>query len=99
MLANHYPGKTEMQIRKLFGSGFTESVFALEPGVWHGPVLSGYGTHLVFVHEHIKNEVPPLTEVREYVVEDWMAEKKAELEQRYIDGLLARYEVIVEDND
>ena len=36
MLANHYPGKTEMQIRKLFGSGFTELVFELEPGIWHG---------------------------------------------------------------
>lgn len=99
MLANYFAGKTEMQIRKQFGGGFTESVFQLEPGTWHGPVLSGYGTHLVYVHEHIINEVPPFTEAREYVQADWMEAKKKELEEKYIDGLLARYEVIVEDEN
>lgn len=98
MLANQYADKTELEIRKLFGSGFKDEVFQLEPGKWHGPVLSGYGTHLVYVEERISNEVPPFAEVREYVQTDWMEAKKEELEQRYIDGLLARYEVIVEDN-
>ena len=97
MLANYYPGKTELEIRKLFGSGFTTSVFKLEPGKWHGPVLSGYGTHLVFVHNHEINEVPEYTDVRDLVRDDWMAEKKAELEEQYIDGLLARYEVVIEN--
>ena len=97
MLASYYPDKSEMEIRKLFGSGFTESVFALEPGIWHGPVLSGYGTHLVFVHNHEKNELPEYTDVRDKVRDDWMADKKAELEQQYIDGLMARYEVIIDE--
>jgi len=97
MLAGYYPNKSEMEIRKLFGSGFTESVFALESGVWHGPVLSGYGTHLVFVHNHEKNALPEYTDVRDMVRDDWMAAKKAELQQQYIDGLLARYEVVIEN--
>lgn len=97
MLQNYYSNSSELEIRKLFGIGFTESVFQLEPGKWYGPVLSGYGTHLVYVHEHIVNAVPDFSAVRENVKEDWMAEKNAELEQSYIDGLLARYEVIVEE--
>jgi peptidyl-prolyl cis-trans isomerase C len=96
MLANYYPNKTEMEIRKHFGSGFTESVFELETGKWHGPVLSGYGTHLVFVHNHEINEMPEYTDVRDMVRVDWMAMKKAELEQQYIDGLMARYEIVIE---
>ena len=97
MLANYFPNKTEIEIRKLFGSGFTASVFELESGKWHGPILSGYGTHLVFVHNHEINEVPEYTDVRDLVRDDWMAEKKAELEEQYIDGLLARYEVVIEN--
>ena len=99
MLDSHYSDKTDLALKKLFGSGFTASVFRLEPRKWHGPVLSGYGTHLVFVHEHVKNNVPQLSEVRELVRADWMEKMKQELEQRYIDGLMARYEVIVEDNN
>ena len=98
MLQNYYPNKTDMEIRKLFGSGFTESVFELETGKWFGPVLSGYGTHLVFVHEHIANAVPEFSAVRENVKADWMDEMQTELEERYINGLLARYEIVmVED--
>ena len=95
MLQNYYPNKTELEIKKLFGSGFTESVFQLEPGKWYGPVLSGYGTHLVYVHEHLVNDVPDFSEVRENVKKDWMSQKKKDLEDRYIDGLLARYEIVL----
>ena len=95
MLQNYYPNKTELEIKKLFGSGFTESVFQLEPGKWYGPVLSGYGTHLVYVHEHLVNDVPDFSAVRENVKKDWMAQKKKDLEDRYIDGLLARYEIVL----
>lgn len=97
MLDSFYPNKTEVEIRKLFGSGFTESVFELEPGIWHGPVLSGYGTHLVYIHGHEKSRIPDYTEARDYVLNDWLEEKKAELEKVYIDGLLARYNVIIEN--
>lgn len=95
MLQNYYPNKTELEIKKLFGSGFTESVFQLESGKWYGPVLSGYGTHLVYVHDHLVNDVPDFSAVRENVKKDWMAQKKKDLEDRYIDGLLARYEIVL----
>jgi hypothetical protein len=96
MLPNYFPNKTEMEIGRQFSTGFTKSVFELEVGKWHGPVLSGYGTHLVFVHNHEINEVPEYTEVRDLVRVDWMAKKKAELEEQYIDGLMARYEIVIE---
>ncbi len=97
MLASYYPNRSKLELRKLFGSGFTESVFALEPGRWHGPVLSGYGTHLVFVHNHDSKELPEYTEVRDLVRENWMIQTKADLQQKYIDGLMARYQIIIED--
>jgi hypothetical protein len=65
MLQNYYPEKDRLEIQKLFGSGFTESLVGLSPGQWHGPVLSGYGVHLVYVSGINESPPPVFAEVRE----------------------------------
>jgi len=35
-------------------AAFAESLTGLSPGQWHGPLLSGYGTHLVYVHNVVE---------------------------------------------
>ena len=97
MLQNYYPNRSELEIRKLFGTGFTESVFQLEPGKWHGPVLSGYGTHLVYVHSHQQSDAPSFVEVREVVKSDWMTDMQIKLNDKYIEGLMSRYEIVFEE--
>ena len=51
MLQNHFSTVTEAEVSRQMGTGFAESVMPLEAGKWHGPVLSGYGVHLVYVHD------------------------------------------------
>jgi len=99
MLQNYYANKTELELRKLFGTGFTESIFKLEAGIWHGPVLSGYGTHLVYVHSHQKSEIPAFPEIREQVKTEWSANIKKKLNDGYIEGLMERYEIVFEENE
>jgi hypothetical protein len=96
MLQRYYPEKTEQRIQSLFGSGFARSIFELAEGRWHGPVLSGYGTHLVHVDARVKFPVTPLLEIKERVTQDWVEEKRKEITDQYFSNLLARYEVIVE---
>jgi peptidyl-prolyl cis-trans isomerase C len=98
MLQNYYPNRTKLEIRKLFGSGFTESVFQLEPEKWHGPVLSGYGTHLVYINNLQQSEVPAFEFIREQVKVDWTADMQKKLNDRYIEGLMARYQIVFEEN-
>jgi peptidyl-prolyl cis-trans isomerase C len=96
MLQSYYPERSEADLLKLFGSGFATSVFELEPGKWHGPVLSGYGTHLVYVHDH-QNAAPPLlAEVEEQVRQDSENDKREELNAQFVDSMIARYDVIIE---
>jgi peptidyl-prolyl cis-trans isomerase C len=97
MLQSYYPERSEAELLKLFGSGFAKSVFELDPQQWHGPVLSGYGTHLVYVHDHQKTEPPKLTEVEERVLQEWESDKRAELNAQFVDSLIARYDVTIED--
>ena len=97
MLQRYYPQKDELEIRKLFGQGFTQSVFVLEPGVWHGPVLSGYGVHLVYVHHLREAPAPEFEMVKEEVEQQWMYDKRRELQEKFINEVLAGYEVEFED--
>jgi hypothetical protein len=96
MLQTYYPERTEAELARLFGSEFARSVFDLEPGRWHGPVLSGYGVHLVYVHLRQTAPPPAFSAAEEVVRQDWEDEKRAELNSQFIDGVLARYEVTIE---
>jgi len=96
MLQNYYPERTEAELARLFGAEFARSVFGLEPKRWHGPVLSGYGVHLVYVHLRQSAPAPAFAAAEAAVRQDWDDEKRAALNKQFIDGVLARYEVIVE---
>lgn len=97
MLQGYYPSRTELEIRKAFGTGFTDQVIVLEPGQWHGPILSGYGTHLVYVHEVIRATSPDFEVVRDTVREVWTAEQVEQLSERFIEDIVARYDIEVEE--
>lgn len=99
MLQNYYPGRSELELRKLFGSGFVERVAALDPGLWHGPVLSGYGTHLVMVNDVVRSPPPSFDDIRDQIKEQWMAEQVDEMSKRFIDNLISRYEIVVEETE
>jgi hypothetical protein len=98
MLANYYPEKDALEIQKLFGRGFAESLIALTPGQWHGPVLSGYGTHLVYVRHVTEPRMPALAVVREQVVADWTADRGEALKERFVGELLEQYSIVVEQS-
>jgi len=97
MLQNYYPEKDQAEIQKFFGSGFAESLIGLSPGQWHGPVLSGYGVHLVYVSRISEPPAPLFAEVRERVMQDWTTEKSEELNEKFYANLRDRYTVVIEE--
>jgi hypothetical protein len=99
MLQNYYPSRSALELRKLFGSGFVQEILQLEPGIWHGPVLSGYGTHLVFLNDVTLAPQPALEDIRQAVKDEWMAAQVTELSERFLHNLVSRYEIIVEETE
>jgi peptidyl-prolyl cis-trans isomerase C len=97
MLQNYYPQKDAVEIQKLFGSGFTESLVELSPGQWHGPVLSGYGVHLVYVSNVSEPPAPDFAELRERVVQDWTTDRGEELNDKFYANLREQYTVVIEE--
>ncbi len=97
MLQSYYPERSEAELAKLFGGGFAEPVFKLAPQQWHGPVLSGYGTHLVYVHDRREEEPPRFAEVEAQVRQDWENDKREQLNEQFMASLMGRYDVTFED--
>jgi peptidyl-prolyl cis-trans isomerase C len=97
MLQNYYPQKDPLEIQKLFGSGFAESLVELSPGQWHGPVLSGYGVHLVYVSNVSEPPAPDFAKLRERVVQDWTTDRGEELNDKFYANLREQYTVVIEE--
>jgi len=84
------------EIQRQMGQEFTNSVMQLEPGRWHGPVLSGYGMHLVYVSEHSHASDPLLADVRDKVLNEYLHEQTLEFNAEYLNVLRKRYTIISE---
>jgi parvulin-like peptidyl-prolyl isomerase len=97
MLQNIFDSATELDIRRQLGSGFSEVVMELEPGQWHGPVLSGYGVHLVYVYDFIKAPPPVFENVQARVLEDWHVVKREEFNAQFLESLKSRYEIVIDE--
>ena len=97
MLQSYYPQHSEFELRRLFGAGFVAQIVDLKPDTWHGPVLSGYGTHLVMISEVNRSPPPPYDEVKSQIKERWSDEQIETMSKRFIDELVSRYEVEVEE--
>jgi parvulin-like peptidyl-prolyl isomerase len=99
MLPSYFASVSEAEISKRAGGGFAAAVMALEPGQWHGPVLSGFGVHLVYVLAREQAPPPVLAAVKPQVLEALQAQKTERFNRQFYDTLRERYEVIVEDAD
>jgi len=83
-------------IARTFGPRFAQSLAATPVGAWHGPLASDYGLHLVRVSERLDARTPVLGAVRELVKRDWLRDELAAANEKYYEGLRARYAVRIE---
>jgi peptidyl-prolyl cis-trans isomerase C len=97
MLQNYFPQKDRSEIQKNLGSGFSDTLITLAPGQWHGPVLSGFGVHLVYVNSVIEPPPPAFAELRERVVADWSLDRGEELNDRFYASLREQYSIVIEE--
>jgi hypothetical protein len=89
-LETNHDSLSRRDIVRLFGSRFADQLETIETGSWQGPVTSGFGEHLVFVHARALPETPVLADVRDDVTLAWREEQRkinsAEFYQRLRDG-------------
>jgi hypothetical protein len=97
ILQTNFTFATEQDIRRQLGSVFAEAVMKLEPGQWHGPVLSGYGVHLVYVYELLTAPAAELEEVQALVLKDWHVQKRDQFNADFLESLKGQYQIVIEE--
>jgi hypothetical protein len=96
MMEYDFVQETPFEVERLFGDVFAETLFTLEPGVWQGPIESGYGHHLVRITEKIEARLPELASVIDKVRTDLMFEQRQKMNKEIYEKFKERYEVVVE---
>ncbi len=95
-LDHQFSGLPLSEVKQLFGEPFAMALRELEPGCWVGPVDSGYGKHLVFIHERIEGGLPKLEQVRDAVRRDWITARQTDAIEQFYAARLPRYTVRID---
>jgi len=98
MLERDYAGVDEQAVASLFGNGFAQTVFSLEPGQWQGPIGSGYGFHLVKINERVDPKPRTFEEVRSNVLEEWHRVQQTKVNEQFLAALVKKYDVVVDES-
>jgi len=83
-------------IANAFGNDFATAIEEAPVGQWSGPLQSGFGLHLVRVDERVAGALPAFEQIRPIVLREWQSEQRTESNERFLDGLRAKYEVRIE---
>ncbi len=99
IMQSYYAGRSVADLSRTFGRGFIQQVADLEPGRWHGPILSGFGVHLVYVERVDRASTPELADTRDAVQQTWMLEQVEQRSEEFIEELVDRYDIVVEPTE
>lgn len=83
-------------VERTFGRSFTEALKMLEPRQWQGPMVSGYGVHLVKLEEVVPGVIPEIDAVREEILLNLEAQNRDAFNDDFYMRLRERYIVTVE---
>lgn len=83
-------------IANTFGQEFAQQIDEAPVGQWSGPIVSGFGLHLVKVDERIAGKGPTLDEVRPIVLREWQSDHRREQNAVFLETLKSKYEIRVE---
>ena len=84
------------EVARVFGQEFADALAALPVGGWQGPILSGYGVHLVEIRAREPGRMPVLAEVRAAVERDLLRNRADVSAEAYYQSLRQRYSVRIE---
>src|SRR5262249_20671303 len=91
----HTEDQPQGELAKALGPTLARELFALPVGAWQGPLESSFGLHLVRVRA-IRQGEADFAGARRQAREDWIADKKQEVERALVDTLRRGFEVVLE---
>jgi parvulin-like peptidyl-prolyl isomerase len=79
-----------------FGEDFAKRLESLPLNVWHGPIASGMGAHLVRITGRKPSELPPLAAIRPQVQREWENRRRERNRAEAYQSMLKNYRVVID---
>jgi peptidyl-prolyl cis-trans isomerase C len=92
---DYYGDRSADDLAKLFGLNFAGDIAGLKPGMWQGPIESGYGWHLVFIDTFVPGRVPAFEEIEPEIKAEWIEDQRLEAKRKAYETMRARYRVVL----
>jgi peptidyl-prolyl cis-trans isomerase C len=86
-------------LERQMGHAFADTLMKLPTGSWQGPVLSGFGVHLVYVHAVTAPAAPSWEKIRELVLRDYQFEAAGLLNEKVYQDFRRGYKIRLMVND
>ena len=91
----NYVERTREHVASHVGRELADALFQITPadGVWHGPLMSTYGAHLVMVVRRKDPRDPPFAELKNRIEADVVRDRRREHAQKAIQSIVDGYRV------
>ena len=93
LLGKNFSSKTIREIERSFGKTFSEDIQNFTVKEWSGPLISEYGSHLVFINSIAESFTPNLEEIKNIVINDVVLEKQNNSVKNYLKELRNKYQI------
>lgn len=97
MLQGRYRLRSRDEVARELGSDFADEIFELPLEDWQGPVVSGYGLHLVRVEDSQEAFLPDFAAVRDEVEMEYSSVRRREANEAFYAKLREGYEIVIEE--
>ncbi len=95
---DQFSNHTLAQVKDIFGNGFASSLTLQKEGLWSDPITSAFGIHLVYISSINPSRLKTFSEVKDLVMQDFIAYRSDQLSQQFMDELRNEYTVAISPN-
>lgn len=81
------------ELKRQLGNKFSEELPNLPISQWAGPILSGFGYHLVYIVKRTPPQKPELVSIKDEILRDFEYEKQRKLDELIFQELKKKYQV------
>lgn len=91
--AYHTDGATQKEIDGQMGEDFSTALAKLPVGKWSGPILSGFGAHLIFINAVKPASEPVFASIKEQLLTDYRYDYQQQFNQKVYDDFKKEYNI------
>ncbi|MEY4849623.1 MAG: hypothetical protein RLZZ331_627 [Pseudomonadota bacterium] len=92
-LPARFDDASQTDLAEQMGDDFATALARLPVGNWTGPVVSGFGLHLVRIDQRVQQPPPRLADVRQRLENDWRSDAIRNAQDAHLQQLLDSYAV------